>query len=167
MLLSPAKIQSAIPNFLQSTWGSRKPCLCCVLTVEASCCKTHFQAANLPICAEMFLRIAPEMQIFAIIIQREACHKTAARILPRSQGLEAPAQHLVLLGGEWGPFLWSSRGEYPEEKVQSVWLLGRCVDTTELLRLTPLFDLDILCVVHKGQLEQFSEGCGFRGPRGL
>lgn len=41
------------------------------------------------------------------------------------------------------------------------------MDTTELLRSTLLFDLDILCVVDRGQLEQSSEGCGFGGPRGL
>lgn len=48
--------------------------------------KTHFQAANLPVCAGVFLRIAPDLQIFAITMQRQACHETTPRVLPRSQG---------------------------------------------------------------------------------
>ena len=102
-------------------------------------------------------------------MQRQAYHSAAAWILPRSQVTEAPVQPVVLVGDEWGshrgPFLWSAGEEEPEEKAQSAWLVGRCVDNNEQLRSTPLFNLNILCVADKWQLEQSPEGCGFGGPK--
>lgn len=115
-----------------------------------------------------FLKKPQRCRYFAIAMQRQACHSTAAWILPRAQGLEAPAQTVVLVGHEGDshrdPFLWSSREEEPGEKAQSAWLVGRCVDSDEHLRFTPLFKLNILHVADKWQPDQSPEGCGFGGP---
>lgn len=59
---------------------------------------------------------------------------------------------------------WSPREEEPEEKAQSAWLVGRCVDNDGQLRSTPLFNLSVLYVANRLQPEQYSEGCGFGGP---